>query len=558
MEKEFVIQDGVLIQYNGGEYARIPDGVVEISPYAFHYTIVERLVIPEGVTRLRENTFAKCEYLWDVTLPSTLEVIEDMAFDHPIKELTVPKSLREKPLSWWRDAVGEDDYRRMLFKMGDLSEREKRYLRRQRQLYFRNILDEGRLDMLETFLTLNKKIPLYTLDDYINEAQRREKYEILARLLEYKNEKYPRKTVERIEARRQRVALGEATPSVEDYKRIFKIRKNKTGITIVGYLGMDNIITFPAYIGRTRVTEILDFIGYEKKRVSHKVLGHGLHGYSRRDEIKEINLPATLEKIGPAAFFHLSSVKEIHIPNGVVEIGDGAFCGCDSIKEITIPPTVERIGYGAFSGCDLLEAVHLPEPLPKIGAGAFSRCPAFVDGDGFTIVGDTLYGYYGSKARVRIPDNIREISDYAFHENKNLKHIILPKSLEKIGFSAFVGCAFLERIDFPPHEISIAAHAFGECDALANKDGMIIVKNILYGYIGKSQSVRVPDGIVEIDGSSFYRCEAKMDIYIPASVKKMDDNMDSGFGAYLNFTAPKGSYGEKYAKRRQRNESKHY
>ncbi len=58
------------------EYA-VPAGVTEIDSSAFHYTKLEKVTIPEGVTRIKEYTFRGSDKLCSIVLPQSLTYISD-------------------------------------------------------------------------------------------------------------------------------------------------------------------------------------------------------------------------------------------------------------------------------------------------------------------------------------------------------------------------------------------------------------------------------------------------------------------------------------------------
>ena len=78
----FVIEDGVLLEYNGiSASITIPDGVTGIGDYAFSgCTTLINLVIPSGVTSIGEFAFEDCYNLVSITLPFTLTSIGNYAF----------------------------------------------------------------------------------------------------------------------------------------------------------------------------------------------------------------------------------------------------------------------------------------------------------------------------------------------------------------------------------------------------------------------------------------------------------------------------------------------
>lgn len=69
------------------------------------------------------------------------------------------------------------------------------------------------------------------------------------------------------------------------------------------------------------------------------------------------------------------TIPEEHGGLPVREIGERAFELCDDVREIVIPESVDRIGMWAFAHCRSLERVSLRETVREIGSGAFDGCP---------------------------------------------------------------------------------------------------------------------------------------------------------------------------------------
>lgn len=70
--------------------------VKEIGQEAFRSSNITSIVIPEGVTVIRENAFADCPALSSVTLPSTLISIEEFAFSNcaSLSTIVFPNNLK--------------------------------------------------------------------------------------------------------------------------------------------------------------------------------------------------------------------------------------------------------------------------------------------------------------------------------------------------------------------------------------------------------------------------------------------------------------------------------
>lgn len=74
----------------------IPDGIVNVGPYAFNQCSFVNIYIPYGVKTVAEMAFYECESAKKITLPSTLETIGFQAFAYceNITSVTVPKSVK--------------------------------------------------------------------------------------------------------------------------------------------------------------------------------------------------------------------------------------------------------------------------------------------------------------------------------------------------------------------------------------------------------------------------------------------------------------------------------
>lgn len=76
----------------------LPEGLTEIKAYTFYNncSLYGTLTIPYGVVRIDESAFENCYNLYDLVLPSSLEVIEKKAFCYcdRLSNITLPKGLK--------------------------------------------------------------------------------------------------------------------------------------------------------------------------------------------------------------------------------------------------------------------------------------------------------------------------------------------------------------------------------------------------------------------------------------------------------------------------------
>lgn len=82
----------------------------------------------------------------------------------------------------------------------------------------------------------------------------------------------------------------------------------------------------------------------------------------------------------------------------------------------------------------------------------------------------TITAYVGKEKVVSIPDEIggcpvTYIADAAFENNHVVEKVILPNTIEGIGWFAFRGCIALTEVEIPPTVAKIEYGAFDNCNA---------------------------------------------------------------------------------------------
>ena len=118
--------------------------------------------------------------------------------------------------------------------------------------------------------------------------------------------------------------------------------------------------------------------------------------------------------------------------------------------------------------------------MDTIGEGAFCGCINMADEDGFLIVRNVLYDYFGEAENVIVPSFVTSISYGAFMDCDYIRSVVIPESVEHISPSAFCGCT-----------------------GLADEDGFVIIRDVLYNYSGKNDVIIIPPGVVSISDWAF-------------------------------------------------------
>ena len=197
------------------------------------------------------------------------------------------------------------------------------------------------------------------------------------------------------------------------------------------------------------------------------------------DDISEAEFSLTIEK-GVVKGVNGVYPSHITIPSGVTRIGNYAFQCCAGLESVTIPSSVTRIGLGAFEGCGLT-SVTIPDGVTSIEAGAFQFC-------------------------------------------SDLESVTIPASVTNIGNWAFEDCYSLERISIPGSVKTIGRSAFKRCDKLADTNGYVIVRNVLYDFVPLYvSSTTIPNGVTDISEHAFAHSYLG-EVTMPNSLRRIGDN----------------------------------
>ena len=263
-------------------------------------------------------------------------------------------------------------------------------------------------------------------------------------------------------------------------------------------------------------------VGLVSVTMGNGVTSIGGGAFSCCHNLASVAIPNGVTSIGQNAFYHCRNLARVTIPDSVASIGAGAFSSCNdaifdttTIAGVTLVDGwavgnagslsgsldltgVRGIGVDVFSGCNGLTGVKIPKSVLGIGDGAFCGCSGLADEQGFVIVKNVLYGYFGNATSVRIPDGVTGIGHSAFSGCSKLASVAMPNSVTWIGHSAFSGCCGLTNIAIPKGVTSIEAHSFEGCSGLKN--------------------VTIPYGVASIGDWAFSNCSGLTSVTIPSSV----------------------------------------
>ena len=259
----------------------------------------------------------------------------------------------------------------------------------------------------------------------------------------------------------------------------------------------------------------------------------GVSSLAGCDKIKSLKLPDGLKIIGENALGG-TSLSAIIIPESVTEIGKEAFAK-SQIKYLYLPKSVVTIGSKILNGAPVkkittpysqsdvnnLVALKFARDWNVIGLNAVAPVTyGVLPGEGqFVIENGVLTGVKFVDGDVLIiPMGVKEIVLGTNSIFKEVKEVVLPEGLTKIGAKCFDSFSFasLERINFPQSLIYIGDNAFdnthltGEID-LPRK--LEYLGSGAFNYCLRLTKVTIHAGVCTVGSSVFYgdKCQVVLD-----------------------------------------------
>ena len=259
--------------------------------------------------------------------------------------------------------------------------------------------------------------------------------------------------------------------------------------------------------------------------------------------------------------FQNSGLKIITIPYSVISIGTSVFNGCRSLEEVIFSPGFNKsTGSSAFANCTNLTSITIPDSLPTIGSSSFSNCTNLtsINLNKVTSIGNSAFSGCSNLTSVTIPSTIKDslgtgvfssctnLTTVVFQPNTNFKNIKaslfensgiisieLPSTVTAIQASAFAGCSDLISITvqgttaipgsfiLPASVNTIGVSAFSYCTSLRNiniPNGIKVISEEIFRGCSNLESVFMPSTITSIETKAFQDCSSLRGITIPDGI----------------------------------------
>ena len=157
--------------------------------------------------------------------------------------------------------------------------------------------------------------------------------------------------------------------------------------------------------------------------------------------------------------------------------------------------------------CGTIGMSTVPVPQHNFKSGVCTLCKAN-EGWQYKLSksGVTFTGYTGTAGKLTIPATIEGmavvgIGESAFYNNRVITEVIIPDSVQRIRYDAFMYAKNLKKVTMGSSVTSIGDSAFRNCTSL--------------------ESIVIPEGVMELSSYTFSGCTALTAVTLPASLTQI-------------------------------------
>lgn len=460
---------------------QIPDTVTEIGQNAFQALPFEHFEIPRGITKISNAMLADCDRLVELEIPSNITYIDKFAFMgcSGLLRITIPTSVKViGQYAFDCDSTGYDDAGESYKIPSSLA-----------QVNYLGTLNEWceiqfGMDSGESYgfnsdkanpLGATEFVKLYIDGQPVTSASFAEGLE---EILWPSFRGYAALTSVTFPSSLKKIAQEAFAEMVNLTEVSFAEGLEEIGEDAFAYSGLTSV-TLPA---------------------SLSVLGK--QAFYKCPDLKTVVIKGgALTAIAGTVtgmFQECTALTSVTIGEGIQEIGTAAFYKCSALNTVTLPASLKKIGENAFRNAALTQVV-IPAGVEEICESAFRGLPL---------------------SSVTFNASAVKIDDFAFAANASLASVDLSHATY-LGKGAFASCTSLTTVTVPTGAFYLAGDAFDDCPIAYTTEGDYkYFGNWLVEVVNKGiTTITIKDGTVGIADNAFNGCEnVTGELHLPTSL----------------------------------------
>lgn len=239
------------------------------------------------------------------------------------------------------------------------------------------------------------------------------------------------------------------------------------------------------------------------------VIGIANHAFYNSDNLVEVTLSDSLERIGNYAFYDCDKIEKADMPNSVVSVGEYAYASCDRLVRIVIGEGVTSLGDYAYYDCPYVLYIDYNAIACEgfdaqnyvFGSDGLKDAGITVTiGDKVTIIPSYMFASYGAKIvylNFGSSSVCTTVDTGAFYDCDYLTNFALGSAVTTIGAEAFAECDGITGIVIPQPVTSIGYHAYYNCANVSTIDYYAVncsdlltasASNYAFDYVGRNTS----------------------------------------------------------------------
>ncbi|MBR6282852.1 MAG: leucine-rich repeat protein [Muribaculaceae bacterium] len=306
---------------------------------------------------------------------------------------------------------------------------------------------------------------------------------------------------------------------------------------LVAFGAMAQDAALPSFTSGKFKYEIVDAANHWVQIAPKNVDGGGYGSLVTNDFKSEVTYNGEtyqVKGVGAYAFYNCSlSTGRLVLPEGMIYIDDNAFEGAE-VGTMRLPSTMQYISDYAFIG-NKFQAFGVVSSNPW-----FAIHNSDQEGVNVSVLTNkaqtTLLAFPGDKARefssdgtatyvtsFTVPEQITEIGNLAFSDNKHITRVTFHNGITRIGMGAFHG-SVIGGVNIPNPETELGNACFEQCTSLTSvrlPQGMKRLGRHVFFFCSSLTSVTLPEGMEELGMMCFGSCGLTT-VNLPSTMVKLD------------------------------------